>query len=64
MPDISKCKGETKKGFICPMRDTCYRYTSTPSKYMQAYFTTPPLFNKKCDYYWKDENHGKDEGNV
>ena len=64
MPDISNCKGETKKGFICPMRDTCYRYTS-PDSMLQSYFSTPPLFNKKCDYYWDTENgHGKGKGNV
>ena len=70
MPDISKCKGETKKGFICPMRDTCYRFTAKPSEFMQLYFTTPPLFGKKCDFYMIDEQkewekkHGKDERNV
>jgi hypothetical protein len=63
MPDISMCKGETDKGFICPMRDTCYRYTAKPSEYMQTYFAEPPIFNKKCEYYMEN-NYGKNERTV
>jgi len=48
MPDISMCANET-----CPKKDTCYRYTATPS-YHQAYggYTVPPGY-PKCDAYWK-----------
>ena len=66
MPDISKCKGETQEGFICPKRDTCYRYTS-PDSMLQTYFTDPPMFNKTCDYYWdhsKEYQYGKSKRNV
>ena len=49
MPDISMCKNEN-----CESKKHCYRYTATPSQYMQAYM----LFEgkvSKCDMYWKDE---------
>jgi hypothetical protein len=52
MPDISMCKGTD-----CPLKETCYRYKATPSEFMQAYFTIPPIKNDgTCDYYWKDES--------
>lgn len=52
MPDISKCSG-----LFCPLKETCWRYTSEPSEYRQAYFMTPPYNKetKECDYYWKVE---------
>lgn len=37
MPDITMCEGEG-----CTIRDTCYRYTSKPCQYRQAYFTSSP----------------------
>jgi hypothetical protein len=51
MPDITKCEGRQ-----CELKDTCYRYTSEPSKYRQSYFTSPPLYINKigehqCEYY-------------
>lgn len=51
MPDISKCVGVD-----CPLRDTCYRYTSKPDKYWQSYgdFSFDKE-NNECKYYWKNE---------
>ena len=51
MPDITKCEGRQ-----CELKDTCYRYTSEPSKYRQSYFTSPPLYinqlgEHQCEYY-------------
>ena len=46
MPDISKCTGEE-----CPMKETCYRFTSPAGMY-QSFFMTPPIKNGKCEYYW------------
>ena len=49
MPDITMCNG---KG--CDLALTCYRYTATPSKYMQSYFVESPIENNECEYYWQD----------
>ena len=45
MPDISKCNGDK-----CPIKETCYRYTSRAS-FMQYYgnFT----YENGCNYYYK-----------
>ena len=42
----------TGKG--CPLKDTCYRHTATPSEHWQSYFTNPPYDKKgkKCDMFW------------
>lgn len=32
MPDISMCQNND-----CPLRESCYRFTATPDKYMQSY---------------------------
>lgn len=60
MPDILLCEG-TK----CPRAKACYRFTATPSKYAQSYFTEPPFTNIKrkfnCDYYWPNELGKKDK---
>lgn len=48
MPDIAMCEGTG-----CPHKEGCYRYTATPSEFMQSYFMTPPIDeNGKCDHYW------------
>lgn len=47
MPDIAKCLGTG-----CPYKETCYRYTSEPSEYMQSYFSVPPIKDGKCEMYW------------
>ena len=49
MPDITMCNGQG-----CELKETCYRYTATPSKYMQSYFTETPIKNGECEYYWQD----------
>lgn len=52
MPDISKCEGEG-----CQIKETCYRFTSEPSEFMQSYFMNAPIKeDKTCDYYWPNEN--------
>lgn len=50
MPDITLCKGEG-----CSAKESCYRFTATPSPYMQSYFTESPIEGTDCDYYWKVE---------
>ena len=49
MPDISMCAN-----VHCKLKETCYRFTATPSSY-QSYggFTTDE--NGECDYYWKND---------
>lgn len=51
MADIAKCIGVS-----CPLKESCYRYTATPSDYWQSYFMSIPYDNDKesCDNYWKD----------
>ena len=49
MPDITMCNGQG-----CELKETCYRYTATPSKYMQSYFTETPIKNGECEHYWQD----------
>lgn len=51
MPDISKCANED-----CPLKNTCYRYTSKPNELWQSYNNYS--YNKEtneCKDYWKDE---------
>jgi len=55
LPDISKCDGKN-----CPLKETCYRYTSIPSEFMQAWFSKAPYGEEKkegCEYYWDDEEY-------
>lgn len=57
MADISKCTAviDKDKDEICPLKDTCYRYTAVGNKFRQTYMKTPYDNDlKKCDYYWKD----------
>jgi len=49
MPDISMCSGEG-----CPLKENCYRFTATPSKFRQSYFFTPPFKDGECEYEWKN----------
>ena len=49
MPDICMCEG-----IECPLKDSCYRCTATPSEFMQSYFMTPPYKEENCEYYWKN----------
>ena len=60
MPDITMCLGEQKETkSVCPLRNSCYRYTATPSKYRQSYFVEAPYIvepdGTSCEYFWKDE---------
>lgn len=48
MPDISMCKNTE-----CPLKDTCYRFTATPSEPVQSYSDFKYDEKKGCDYYWK-----------
>jgi hypothetical protein len=50
MTDITKCTGEG-----CPLKESCYRYTSDISM-LQSYFLTPPYKDKNCDMYWRDNS--------
>ena len=50
MPDIAKCEGTG-----CSLRETCYRFTATPSEFRQSYFLNVP-YNEEtnsCEYEWK-----------
>jgi hypothetical protein len=46
MADITKCKGEG-----CPIKESCYRFTTEASE-RQSYFSTPPFDGKTCEMYW------------
>jgi len=46
MPDITMCSGKD-----CPYKENCYRFTAKPCEY-QSYFSTPPIKDGKCDYFW------------
>ena len=53
MPDISMCNSNT-----CPLKDTCYRFTATPSPFRQAYADFK--YNeetKNCEYYWDNKEY-------
>ena len=59
MPDISMCTGKD-----CPFKESCYRFTATPSKYMQSYFCEPPIIKGEeitCDYYWETKKEKDDK---
>lgn len=58
MPDISMCEGQG-----CPLKDTCYRHTATPSSYLQAYFCDPPYDKeeKTCTFYWDNTEYKRKE---
>lgn len=54
--DISKCRGE-RDGMICPLRQTCYRFTA-PSGDYQSYIEPPFVVDGdiiRCLLYWGDE---------
>lgn len=48
MPDITMCPGED-----CPLKESCYRYTATPSEFRQSYFVNTPYKDGECDHYWE-----------
>ena len=51
MADITMCSGKD-----CNFKDNCYRFTANKSKYMQSYFTNPPIKDGKCDMYWGENS--------
>ena len=50
MPDISMCMGNK-----CPIRETCYRYTATPSGKWQSYFGESAWDGAACEYFWNNK---------
>jgi hypothetical protein len=38
-------------GFDCPLKDSCYRFTSKYRKPTEYHFITAPYDNGSCDYY-------------
>ena len=49
MPDITMCKGGN-----CPIKETCYCFTATPSEWRQSYFIDVPLKEDgTCEYFMK-----------
>ena len=49
--DITMCNG-----IGCEMKEICYRYKATPSKFRQSYFFNSPNKGLECDYYWEIKN--------
>lgn len=45
MTDITKCVNKT-----CVLRNTCYRFKATASKYKQSYADF--VYDEGCPYYW------------
>jgi hypothetical protein len=63
MPDITMCNGRSLAGGdtpveLCPMRNSCYRYTTSPSSERQSYFVYAPFIKEpdgtSCEYFWKE----------
>ena len=52
--DITKCNGEG-----CPVKESCYRYTSTPDEHCQSYFVETPGYYShgkwNCGFIWEAE---------
>lgn len=49
MPDITKCTNDE-----CSLKETCYRWTSIPSEYSQAFVKYETIMDEqmeRCDYY-------------
>ena len=56
MPDIAMCSGEG-----CPLKETCYRHTATPTPLRQSWIA-PPYADGDCEYYWPTETKPNGEG--
>jgi|TARA_R110000765_G_C18531484_1_gene559625 hypothetical protein len=52
MPDITMCPGND-----CSIKESCYRFTASPSEFAQAYFRKSPIADgaTECKYYWKHD---------
>lgn len=49
MVDISMCSGKN-----CPLKEKCYRFKAKPNKFMQSYFTIPPIKEDgTCEHFWE-----------
>ena len=46
MADITMCTDNH-----CIKKNSCYRYTATPSKYYQSYFAEQVREDGECEYY-------------
>ena len=59
MPDISKCNNKS-----CPSKDSCYRFTSTPSPFRQWYADFKyDKVTGKCNHYWNNQQYKKEKEN-
>jgi hypothetical protein len=56
MPDITMCQDNE-----CPMKNKCYRFTATPSKYGQSYFAETPREDYYCDYFYPIKSQSSEE---
>jgi len=56
MPDISMCSSNT-----CPLKESCYRFTATPSPFRQSYggFKYDEV-TKECKHYWNDVEYKRE----
>lgn len=52
--DISMCTDHH-----CPVKETCLRYTATPSMY-QSYADFKAEDEKGCEYFWDNKGWGND----
>ena len=59
MPDISMCSwtySGTNHTLVCPIKDSCYRHTVTPTPDpgWQSWFLYPPysIDKKECEFWW------------
>lgn len=60
MPDIAMCEGK-----FCKKRNTCYRFTATPSLYRQSYIVVGKKEQQgDCSYYFPNQKEPVEPGNV
>lgn len=59
MPDISMCDGVG-----CPIQNSCYRFTASPSRW-QSYLSVSPYERerKACDFFMEDPYKNWDKDN-
>ena len=59
MPDITKCTNES-----CPLKESCYRWTSNPTEHVQSYCEFYPnvigsdgiIESVECDNFLEDKS--------
>ena len=56
MPDISMCPG-----LHCQKKEECYRFTATPSTYLQAYMLPLATNGREggCEHFWPNKEEKK-----